>query len=443
MAEQKPPTGSNDAAAAQLAALQAENEQLKAQLAQQPQAEPSGGGGFRNVVSWILVVLAILTVVAGVFAVWLQTTIADEDRFVDTFAPLPKNQAVATALSERLATELIAESDVGTVIEQNLPSELAFLAAPITAGLQTLTADVADGLIRSDVFSGIWQASLRVSHKAAAAVMSTGGKVSIDLNEAAGEVVTALEDRGVTLLSDTEVELPEIVLFQNDQLEEAAEVLEFIDTLGWFVPLLALIFIIAAIWISTDRRRTTAAVGFGSAIGLLITLVIVRIARAATVGDIDDETERAAAEAVWDTTLRFYRQAMWAVIVLGFIVGFVAWVMGPSERAGQVRAWWNGTIARWQGADAATPTSGVAGFVATWKRPIQWGAAIIGLLVLFLLPEASVWSVVIIALIVVAIVAIVQVVAGPEAPQTKAVEVPEGSAGAVVSGTDDAATDEA
>jgi len=419
--------------AEQLAALQAENEQLRAQLAQPPEPESSGGGGFRNVISWILVVLAVLAVVAGVFTFWLQTTIADEDRFVDTFAPLPKDQAVATALSERLTDELIVEGDVATVVEQNLPSDLSFLAAPITAGLQTLTADVADGLIRSDGFSGIWQGALRVSHKAASAVMSTGGKVSIDLNEAADEVVAALEDRGITLLSDQEIDLPEIVIFQNDQLEEAAETLEFIDTLGWFVPLLAVILIIGAIWVSTDRRRTTAVVGFGSAIGLLITLVIVRVLRAATVGDIDDETERAAAEAVWDTTLRFYRQAMWALIILGFIVGFVAWVMGPSDRAGRVRAWWNRTIARWQGADATTPTSGVAGFVATWKRPIQWGAAVVGLLVLFLLPNASVWWVIIIALIVLAIVAIVQVVAGPDAPKTEKAAAQEDSVPAAAS----------
>lgn len=417
MAEQKPPTDSgNDDTAAQLAALQAENEQLRAQLAQQPEPTTDGGGQVRNVISWILVVLAVVTVVAGVFAAWLQTTIADEDRFVDTFAPLPKNQAISTALSERLANDLIVEGGVTTVVEQNLPGELSFLAVPITDGVRTLTANVADEVIRSDVFSGVWQFALRASHSAASAVLSTGGKVSIDLNEAADEVVGALEDRGVTLLSDQEIELPEIVLFQNDQLEEAAEILEFVDTLGWFVPLLAVVLIIAAIWVSTDRRRTTVALGFGSAIGLLITLVIVRILRANTVADIDDETERAAAEAIWDTTLRFYRQAMWALIILALIVGFIAWVMGPSERAGRIRAWWNRTIAQWQGPDATTPTSGVAGFIATWKRPIQWGAIVLGLLVLFLLPEASVWSVIIIALIVLAIVAIVQVVAGPDRP---------------------------
>jgi len=417
VAEQKPPTDSgSDDATAQLAALQAENEQLRAQLAQQPEPTTDGGGGVRNVISWILVVLAVLAVVAGVFTFWLQTTIADEDQFVSTFAPLPKNEAVATALSERLANEMIETGGVATVIEQELPAELSFLAVPITEGVRTLTANVADEVIRSDVFSGVWQFALRASHSAASAVLSTGGKVSIDLNDAADEVVAALEDRGVTLLSDQDLELPEIVLFQNDQLEQAAETLEFIDTMGWFVPLLALVLIIAAIWVSTDRRRTTAAVGFGSAIGLLITLVIVRIVRAGTVADIDDETERAAAEAVWDTTLRFYTQAMWALLILGLIVGFVAWVMGPSERAQRVRNWWNETIERWRGADATVPTSGFAGFIATWKRTIQWGAVVLGLLFIILVPDASAWAVIITGLVVLVIVAVAEVVGGPNLP---------------------------
>lgn len=414
MADERSAAAGSDTAA-QLAALQAENDELRAQLAAEPEPVPADGGhAVRNVISWILVVLAVLAVIAGVFAAWVQTTITDEDRFVDTFAPLPKNEAVATALSERLADDLVEGASVSTVVEQNLPSELSFLAVPIAEGVRTLTADVADGVIRSDAFSGIWQFALRASHATASAVLSTGGKVSVDLNEAANEVVAALEERGVTLLSEQEFELPEIVLFQNDQLEEAAETIEFIDTMGWFVPLLAVILIGLAIWIAPDRRRITAALGFGSAIGLLITLVLVRIIRANTVADLEDETQRAAAEAVWDTTLRFYTQAMWALIVLALIVGFVAWVAGPSERAGRIRAWWRGTIANWQGEDATRPTSGAAGFVADWKRPLQWIVIAVGLLFLFFLPTASIWWVMITALLALALIAIIQVVAGPD-----------------------------
>lgn len=419
-----------DDAAAQLASLQAENERLRAQLEQAASTKPAGGTA-RNTISLILVVLGIVAVVFGVLAAWLQTTIADEERFVDTFGALPKDQAVAVVLSERLADELVVNAGVAETVERLLPSELGFLAVPVTDGIYNLTVDTAGRIITSDVFTGIWRSALRLSHASTSAVLSTGGKLSIDLNEAAGEVVAALEDRGVTVLSETEIELPEIILFQNEQLEQAADVLDVVDTLGWFVPLIALVLFIGALWVSTDRRRTTAYLGFGTAFGLVLTLVIVRLVRGGTVGDLDDETQRAAAEAVWDTTLRFYRQAMWAFIVMALVVGFAAWVTGPSERAGRIRAWWHRTIARRRGLDAEAPTSGVTGFIATWKRPLQWGILTIGLLVLLFGPNPSGWLVIVIALIVLALIAVIEVVAGPK-PADESLIVEEDEVAAMV-----------
>ena len=46
------------------------------------------------------------------------------------------------------------------------------------------------------------------------------------------------------------------MLWQSDEIAAAAQALELIETLGWFLPLLALILIGLAIWVSPDRRRT-------------------------------------------------------------------------------------------------------------------------------------------------------------------------------------------
>ena len=209
---------------------------------------------------------------------------------------------------------------------------------------------------------------------------------------------------------------PEIVLWQSDEIAAASQALELIETLGWFLPLLALILIGLAIWVSADRRRTISALGFGSAIAFLVTLVLIDVTKANTVGAIEDDIARPAAVEIWETTVRFFVQASWALIVLGLIVGFVAWVFGPSERAQRVRTWWNETIERWRGDDATVPTSGFAGFIATWKRTIQWGAVVLGLLFIILVPDASAWAVIITALVVLVIVAVVEVVGGPNAP---------------------------
>ena len=84
------------------------------------------------------------------------------------------------------------------VIEQSLPRDLAFLTVPVTEGLRNLTADVANDVIRSDAFAGIWRQALRLSHNAASLVLSTEGKVAIDLNEAA-EAVKILLGQNVLL----------------------------------------------------------------------------------------------------------------------------------------------------------------------------------------------------------------------------------------------------
>jgi uncharacterized membrane protein len=406
-----------DDTAAQLAALQAENEALRAQLGQQPEPAPEGGGvQWRSVFSWILVVLAVIAVVFGAFAFWLQTTITDEEQFVQTYKDIQREEAVATALSQDISEAFISGGNVETFVADTLPPDLEFLTVPLTDALRTVTADVTKEVLQSDAFAGVWQAVLRVAHTVTLKAIRTEGEIAIDLNEVAGEVSSALEERGITVFEGQDIELPEIVLWQSDEIAAASQALELIETLGWFLPLLALILIGLAIWVSPDRRRTIGALGIGTAIALLVTLVVVDVTKANTVGAIEDDIARPAAVETWETTVRFFVQASWAVIVLGLIVGFVAWVVGPSERAQRIRTWWNETIERWRGADATVPTSGFAGFIATWKRTIQWGAVVLGLLFIILVPDASAWAVIITALVVLVIVAVVEVVGGPNAP---------------------------
>jgi uncharacterized membrane protein len=409
-----------DDTAAQLAALQAENEALRAQLGQQPEPAPEGGGvQWRSVFSWILVVLAAIAVVFGAFAFWLQTTITDEERFVETYKDIQREEAVAAALSQDISEAFISGGNVETFVANTLPPDLEFLTVPLTDGLRTVTAEVTKEVLQSDAFAGVWQTVLRLTHEVMLKAIRTEGEIAIDLNEVADEVSSALEERGITVFEGQDIELPTIVLWQSDEIAAASQTLELIETLGWFLPLLALILIGLAIWVSPDRRRTIAALGIGSAIALLVTLVVIDVTKANTVGAIEDDIARPAAVETWETTLRFFVQASWALIVLGLIVGFVAWVVGPSERAQRVRTWWNETIERWRGADATVPTSGFAGFIATWKRTIQWGAVVLGLLFIILVPDASAWAVIITALVVLVIVAVVEVVGGPNAPPDK------------------------
>ncbi len=156
--------------------------------------------------------------------------------------------------------------------------------------------------------------------------------VSINLDDIAGVVIEKVEATGLEL-PDTELQLGSIVVYEDRQLAAVQSLAQAIDTLGWFLPLLALLFIAAAIWISRDRRSTTAFLGFGTAIGLVVTLIGLRYGRNYVVNAIEDVTKQQAAGAAWDLVLNRLLQMMWAGLILGLIVGIIAWAMGPSSRS--------------------------------------------------------------------------------------------------------------
>ena len=90
---------SPDAAASDsrtLAQVQAENEELKRQLASQaPQETASTGSSgehtWRKIIAGVLAALAIVSLVAAFSVVWLKTTLGDEDQFVATLEELQRH----------------------------------------------------------------------------------------------------------------------------------------------------------------------------------------------------------------------------------------------------------------------------------------------------------------------------------------------------------------
>ena len=336
---------------AQVAALEEENAALRAQI----DTKQGGNPMWRRVLAGVTAVLAVIAVVAAVQALWLKTTLENEDQFVATFAPLPSDEAVAEALSIRVATEIVVAQDVEGFVAETLPDELGLLTVPITEGITRVIATVAKELIQSDQFTTVWTASLRGAHILVSAVLSGNdraleaeeGAVAINLDAIAAEVVNRVEATGLEL-PEANVELGSVIIYQSDELATAQSTAQFMSAIGWFLPLLALVLLAGAVWVASDRRRMVAILAFGSAIALLLSLAALRVSQNAILGDIGSQLTLDAAQAVWDTTLARLTAATWALIVLALIVGFIAWMSGPSPRAQMMRSRSGGAIERWR-----------------------------------------------------------------------------------------------
>jgi hypothetical protein len=410
-------------------ALQAENADLQGQLAATTTAAPKKGSGVRTFFAWLLAVLAIVAIVMAVEAAWLQTTLTDTDTFVDTLDPLPSDDAVAEVVSIRIADGVVDATELEARVGETLPEELAFLAAPVASAIHDLTGRTATTVIQTDAFGAVWNQATRVSHVAVSAVLSgndraleaEGGSVSINLDTIAEPVVDKLGESGLDLsaIVGEDFTLGSIELYQNDALAEAQAAAQAVETLGWLVPLIALVLIVLAIVVAADRRRMVAILGFGTAIGMLVALAALRLARRFTVGAIEDELSQAAGESAWDIVLRNLTGAFWAMAFLGLVVGFLAWLVGPSERAGRQRATISGWFAGWREPVPDEERSDFSRWVADHRRLLQWAIVGLGLVFLLVTPKLSLLIAVVTVVVVALLVAGVELIAGPPAPPAK------------------------
>jgi hypothetical protein len=422
-------TSSTEPTTDQAAALRAENEALRAQQAElEAQLAATSppekkGSGIRRFFAGLLAILAIISIVLAVDAVWVQSTLDDTDTFVDTLAPLPSDDAVAEEVSIKIADGVVENTDLEAKIGEALPEELAFLATPIAGAVHDLTGAAAKTVIQTDAFGAVWNEANRVTHTAVSAVLNgndgaleaEGGTVSINLDTIAAPVVEKLNESGLDLTSlvGEDFSLGSIELYEDDSLAAPQAAAQGIQTAGWLIPLIAILLIAAAIWVATDRRKMVTILGFGTAAGMLVMLVALRLSRRFTVGSIEDETSRAAGESAWDIVLRNLTGALWAVLFLGLVIGFIAWLAGPSDRAESWRTSINRGFASWRGPVPQSDRSGFSRFVAEWRRPLEWTIVGLGLLFLLLTPQLSLSLAVITVLVVALLVAGVELIAGP------------------------------
>ena len=97
--------------------LIAENANLRHQLQDQSETDKEKKpSALRRILSIVLAILAIVAIVASVDAIWLKTTLQDEDQFVSTFEELIVHEDVATALSIRIADGIIEATDAEVFI---------------------------------------------------------------------------------------------------------------------------------------------------------------------------------------------------------------------------------------------------------------------------------------------------------------------------------------
>lgn len=234
-------------------------------------APPTGTPGS----SIVLLLLALLLAPLAVVAAWVQDTVSDTDRYVETVAPLASEPPVQEVVINRLTDRVVANVDVAAVTDSlvralqdagaspRVVEGAESLEGPLRNAVRTVVDRTVTRVITSDAFQQVWEGANRRSHAAVVnmltgeregAVRAEGDTVQLNVGDVVDEVRERLVDAGF----DKAAAIPDtdrtITLFHTEELGKAQDAMRLLDILGTWLPVLTVVLAALAVWTAPAHR---------------------------------------------------------------------------------------------------------------------------------------------------------------------------------------------
>src|SRR6266496_4929653 len=291
-----------------------------------------------------LVIVSVVLVPLARLSVWVRNLVLDTNHYVDTVAPLATNKAITDVVAKRATDRLFQQVDVEARAKDALPERAQFLASPISSGVQTFTHTAAERALASEQFATVWKNANRRAHTSVVKVLTGEGKnvsikndkVVLDLSAEIDDIVKRLDERGVTVfdgLAKKQKNL-QVELFDASQLEKARSAVHMLDRLRIVLVVLVFVLLGVALALSGNRRRTLMRWGLGLVAAMAVTAALLALGRSAY---LNVAQNRDAAGAAFDILVRFLRNSLRTIAVLGLVVAVAAFLSGPSRLAVRTR----------------------------------------------------------------------------------------------------------
>jgi hypothetical protein len=424
----KETSADSDELRAELERLKQQNAELEAEAAKTP-----APGRARMIGAMVLVIVGCLLAALAVTAVWLDNTVLNTDTWVATVGPLASEPAIQNYVADQATAALFAQVDVKSYVDQVftlLPPKaqplVAPLAAPITAAIQNFVHEQALKFTRSPQFAKLWVEVNRVGHKAivdlltgktGAVQASSNGAVTLDIGMIVDAVKQQLVANGLTFVNKipTSALDKQIVLFKSSALGEVILAVAALQASALALPILALLFLIGAIALATDRRKSIVWIGIGIVIAMLVPLELLYLAQFPLIAGLGNAGVPAdVATILYNTIFAGLRAIERGLVVIGFVIWVVAMLFGPARWAVALR----GGFKTGLGHMAQSWDFGAfGGFVARNKPTLRGLGVGIGAIVLLFTAGRTPWVIFWTAVLLVVWLALIEVF-GHGAPVT-------------------------
>jgi hypothetical protein len=243
------------------------------------------------------------------------------------------SQAQAGTLSAQAQQNLTAlETDAAQlhVTVASLEQKIAGIQPKAPAQLQSKLSDLQGRLAKLDK-------RLATVQRQAAAVLKDPSQANILKLQ---PTLASLQTRVTTLLNRQAVQHPgEVVVMKSSQLSGLQDLVSALRSLGFVLPLLALVLYLAAIYLAKGWRRETLMAAGGGILGAALIILLTRrlLGNAVTDSVASSDAVKPAITAVWNIVSAGLRQRALFVLVIGlaFIGGGL--LAGPGRHEVAVR----------------------------------------------------------------------------------------------------------
>lgn len=314
----------------------------------------------RTVASVVLVVIGLVLAPVALAGNWAQGQLVDTDAFVANYGPLAQDPAikafvvdeVMTVVNEQVDFQQSTSDVFDAVGELGLPPRAAAaldaLKLPAALGLETLATSVVTQFVDSQAFEDIWAQTLRLTHQQLIATMtndpgsalriSSTGELTIQLGPVIDAAKGAMVAQGLAFADAIPSVDIGVTVAKSTSLSQLTLIYGLAVSIGQWLPLVALLFLVAGVAVA--KRRTVTLFWTGLTLGVVMVLigVALQVGRVIAVAASAQYIPGLAMVAIYDGVTSLIASSAVALAVLGFTVMLISWVLGPWRPAPAVRS---------------------------------------------------------------------------------------------------------
>jgi hypothetical protein len=432
-----------DAREALTADERAELERLRAETAK---LHSNGTGAtrrrhfsWRAPVAVVLIFLGCLLAPEAVLGVWASNQVSDTGRYVANVEPLIHDPAIQNALTDKITIQITNRLNVTGVINQataqlnnkgltRISSLLKTFGPQIASSVTGYIHSTVHSIVSSQAFATAWVQVNTVAHGQIVKVLSGQGNSSISVSN--GQIVIGLgpfidivkQDlvaRGFTLANSIPAINPTFTLFTSRDLAKAQTGYRLLNDFKIVSPILVLLLIGAGVYVARNHRRALIGAGLGFAFSMLFLGVDLQIFRSIYLNSVPSSVLPSdAAAALFDTFVRFIKDGLRGLLVLGLVVAAGAFLTGPSKTAVGTRSAFRSGMG-WLGQRSGMSTGPVGQWTYTHRKALRIGAVALAALIFVFWGQPTAAVVILIVVLLLVVLGLIELIGRPPVrPQT-------------------------